>query len=303
MAEFVSGSPSGITALASAIATNAIDRLVLDFARQHTFLPKLCWGVDITGENTLTHIFPQFGSITAASTTEGNDLVPAVLDANQAGSLTVGEVAVLVELTKLGAVASGGRVNIDVVARQCGLAVADKLELDIGATFSSISATEGTTNTPMSLDDFELSLTTLRIANTPVENPENNAPKQGIYCVLSEAQLSNMTQALTKANYFFIAPTESGILNDAGKVPAQLRGYYKGIPFFGSNKLGTANAGVDAIGAMFGPTALGLVTLGGPQTLTLERPRGRSDDLVVMQWYGAGIVVNSYAVKIVNRNS
>jgi hypothetical protein len=293
-----------VTTLANAIATNAIDRLVLDYARQATFLPRLVWAEDITGENTLTHIFPQFGALTAATATQGTDLTPSTLSANQAGAVTVGEVAVLVELTKLGAVASGGRINLDVVARQCGLAVADKLETDIGSVFPSFSAAVGTSGVAMTLADFENALYTVRANNTPIGNPSNNnAPLQGYQAVLSEKQLSYFLTALRQLNALYIPPRELGILDEAGAVPAQLRGGYMGVPFYGSNDLTTANSGTDAVGALFGPTAIGLVTIGGPQTLQLERPRGRSDDLTVMQWYGVGVVVNQYACKIVNKAS
>jgi len=290
------------TTLTNAIATNAIDRLVLDYARQATFLPNLVWAEDIAGQNTLTHVFPQFGSLTAAAATQGTDLTPTTLNVTEAASITVGEVAVLVELTRLGAVASGGRVVADIVGRQCGLAVADKVETDIGATFPSFSASVGTSGAAMALVDFDNALYTVRAANTPIGNPSNNnAPLQGYQAVLSEKQLSYFLIALRQANMQCIPAAQMEILNEAGGVPAQLRGGYMGVPFYASNDLTTANSAVDAVGAMFGPTAIGLVTIGGPQTMQMERPRGRSDDVVVLQWYGVGIVVNSYGCKIVNK--
>jgi hypothetical protein len=290
--------------LSNAIATNVIDRLVLDYGRQNAFLPNLVWQEDISDEPTLTHVFPQFASLTAASTTQGTDLTPSTLTVNSAASLTVAEVAVLVELTRIGAAATGGRVDLDVVGRQCGLAVKDKLETDIGATFSSFTNAVGTSGSALVLSDIDNALYTLRANNVPVGNPSNNnAPLQGIQCVLSEKQLQYFLTALRTANYFmtFTEAKNAIILTEAGSVPAQLRGAYMGVPFYGNNDLGTANSGVDAVGAMFGPTAIGLVTKGGPQSMALERPRGRSDDLTVMQWYGTGVVVSSYGVKIVNK--
>lgn len=303
------GNPTTPATLANAIAQNVIDRRILDFARQATFLPRLVWDENTSDENSLAHFFPQYGGLAAANTTQGTDISATEVDVNAGATVTCAEIAILIEPTRLALSATAGRVDPDSLARQMSFAVAETLETNIAALFPSFNAGVGTSGQPMALIDFDNALYTLRAAHAPVGNPSNNnAPRQGYAMVLSERALTYFLMDLRAANLstFVANPEAAKILIGAGDMSAEnARGVYEGIPVFGSTLLASANAGVDDVSAMFCPTAIGMVrrsndNTGNPFRMELPRPRGRSDEMALVLWVGVGVIVNGYGVKIVN---
>src|SRR4051812_26627579 len=121
--------------LTDAINTEVIDPLIMDYAYEATVLPSLVRQKDITGQGSLTAKFAAFDVVSAGAQTPGTDLTPADLDSVNDGTLTVGDVAVALEVQDLLMDVLAGRISMDDLARQLGNAVAAKLSTDIAALF------------------------------------------------------------------------------------------------------------------------------------------------------------------------
>ena len=165
---------TGTTELNDVINTEAIDPLVLDYAHEAFFLPKIVRQKDLSGLGTLTANFASFASVSAGAKTQGTNLTAVALDTDQDGTITVAEVAVAIELGDLVAEVAAGRVSPDDIARQLGNAVAIKLTTDLAALFPSATASVGSSGVDYSLDNFEDEILTLRLAKAPTVVPANS---------------------------------------------------------------------------------------------------------------------------------
>lgn len=292
---------STLTTLNDIVLAAMIVDHTLDAARAATFMPRVVWQKDISGTNSYVAKFPRYAALAAAALTEANDLTSTTLSTDESGSITATEVGVQVVLSDKAAQGSAGRIDVSAVGRQCGLAIADKLETDLTGVFTSFSASVGTTSVNLSLANLDDAIFTLKLANAPIGNPTEQsvqATASGYQCVLHPRQMADLRLALRQANFAFSNPLQMGLLESAGKTAA-LAGEYLGVVFWESSTCTTANTGDDRVGAMFVPSAIGLVTVGGP-AVELERDASfRATEVNAVQSYGAGIACNSYGVKIV----
>jgi hypothetical protein len=293
---------STATTLNDLLNTEVIVDIILDAARAATFMPKVVWQKDISGSGSYVANFPRFASLSASALTDGTDMSSTTLSTDQAGQITAAEVGVMVALTDKALKGSAGRIDVNAVGRQCGLAVADKLETDLTAVFGSFSASVGSTGVDLSLSDIDDAIYTLKLANAPIGNPtEATTPAAygAFQSVLHTRQMADLRTALRQANFAFTTPLQMGILDKAGSTPGGMAGEYLGVVFWESSTVATANGGADRAGAMFVPAAIGLVTYGGP-SLEFERDASlRATEANCVQIYGAGIACNTYGVKIV----
>lgn len=284
------------------IRSEVIVDLILDASRAASFMPKIVWQKDIDGSGSFVANFPRFASLAAASLTDGTDMSATTLSTDQSGQITASEVGVLVTLTDKAARGSAGLIDVNAVARQCGLAVAAKLETDLTGTFASFSASAGATGVDLSLANVDDAIFTLKLANAPIGNPSEQvtpAAYSNFQAVLHPRQMADLRTALRTENFAFVTPLQMGILDKAGAVPGGLAGEYLGVSFWESSTCATANEGADRVGAMFVPAAIGLVTYGGPSIEFQRDASLRASEVVCVQVYGAGLACNSYGVKIV----
>jgi hypothetical protein len=284
------------------IRSQVIVDLILDASRAATFMPRIVWQKDIDGSGSYVANFPRFASLSAASLTDGTDMSSTTLSTDLSGQITASEVGVLVALTDKAAKGSAGLIDVNSVARQCGLAVADKLETDLTGTFASFTESVGATGVDLSLTDIDDAIYKLKLANAPIGNPTEQvtpALYTNFQSVLHPRQMADLRTAMRTANFAFVTPLQMGLLDKAGAVPGGLAGEYLGVSFWESSTCATANVGADRVGAMFVPAAIGLVTYGGP-SVEFERDASlRASEVVCVQIYGAGLACNSYGVKIV----
>lgn len=294
---------TGTSQLGPAISTETINALTLAYLRAACFLPNLVRNVDLTGAGSLKHDFNSFGSLAAAATTQGTDLTPSALSVSEDGTVTAAEVGVAVEVTRVGLLATGGRVDEDAIAREIAAAVQVNIETALALQFADASASVGATGVDFSLTNFDDMLLTLRQANAPTVVPQNyNLPAElaGYQLVGAEVQISDFMRGLQQSGLHMLgAPNASGF-DQAGQVAANaMRGVYKGVKIWGTNANTTANAGADVVGAMFCPGAIGLVTVGGPMVETEVHTLGRSKYIVGSQIYGTDVIKQAFIVKAV----
>jgi hypothetical protein len=294
---------STATTLNDLLNTEVIVDITLDAARAATFMPRIVWQKDITGSGSYVANFPRYAALAAAALTDGTDMSATALSTDQAGQITAAEVGVLVTLTDKASKGAAGRIDVNAVGRQCGLAVADKLETDLTATFGSFSTSVGSTGVDLSLVDIDDAIYNLKLVNAPIGNPTEQANPVGAFgqfqAVLHSRQMADLRTALRAANFAFVSPLQMNLLEGAGKTMNGLAGEYLGVMFWESTTVATANTGADRCGAMFVPAALGLVTYGGP-SIELQRDASlRATEVNCVQIYGAGIACNPYGVKIV----
>ena len=293
---------STATSLNDLLNTEVIQDLTLDYARAAAFLPKLVWQKDISGSGSYVANFPKFGSLAAAALTDGTDMTSTQLSTDQSGQITASEVGVQVALTDKALKGSAGRIDVNAIARQCGLAVADKLETDIAAVFASFSASVGSTGVDLTLANLDEAIYALQLANVPLGNPSeqvNPVAFTQYQCVLHPRQVADFRTALRVANYAQPIPIAMDVLEKAGASAGGMVGEYMGVLFWQSSVCATANAGDDRVGAMFVPAAIGLVTYGGPSIEFQRDASLRATEVNAVQIYGTGIASNPYGVKIV----
>lgn len=293
---------SGTSALNDVINTEIIALDVLEEAREQTFMPSLVLNKDISGQGSLTANFARFASLAAAGLTETSDLSETEVTTAQAGQITADAVGVRVDLTDKAVKANGGRIDVPEIVALCGRALAAKIETDLCAVFASASQSVGSTGVDLSLANIEDAIYTLKLGQARIGNPTLSGASNfmsGVNCVLHTRQASDFRTALRAANLAFMTPAEMAVWMNAGTFGSGFMGVYQGVSFWESTKPATANNGDDRVGAMFVPRAIGFVTVGGPE-IELQRDASfRLNEVVAVQYYGAGEVADSDYVKIV----
>lgn len=291
-----------LTTLNDLFNTEYVSRMTFYAAQEQAFFPGLCYQEDLTGKNSLTANFARYAALTAAAVAENADVSLSALSTDQSGAITASEVAIGVGLSDKSTITSAGYIDLDRVAAACGRALADKIQTDGCATFSSVTASVGTSGVDLSLADIDEAIYTLANAKAPIGNDSlGNVPPAltRTQSVLHTRQAADLRTALRTANMSFVGPEQMGILLQSGQRPVGLIGEYLDVTFWQSTKPATANAGADRVGSMFVPAAFGYVFAGAPRTEFERDASARTTEAIVTGLYAFGIVVNDYAVKIV----
>lgn len=291
------------TSIAPALNTEVIDSLILGYTREQAFLAPLFRTKDIRGSGSLKADFNSFGALSAAATTPGTDLTPTEHTVGEDGTVTATEKGVAVQPTLL-ALETGG-VNgytEDAVAREIAAAIAEKMQTDIAAVFSSFTNSTGTSGADMTVSDFEDALYALRARKVPIGTPPPNfnlpAMWARILAVFAEVQVLDFTRSLRQAGTALAQVSFS--LDALGAVGiGAVRGEYMGVPIFATANNATANATADVVGFMGVPAAIGITLGAAPQVLMDDHVLGRARDLVGRAVYGVGMIKDAYGQKIV----
>lgn len=287
---------STITTFNDLLNSEIISDLILEEARDLTFMPSLILLKDIEGQGSNVYKFPILAALAAAGLTEASDMASTTMSSDASGSITVDEVGVRVDLSDKAAKLTG-RIDVDAVIAACGRALATKIETDCCAVFTSASRSVGTTNVDLSLANVDDALYTLKLGKAVFGNPtQPGSPFQGVSVVLQTVQMSNFRTALRQANYSF--DPLNALLAEAGKFGSGLAGVYQGMTFWESTLVPAS--GDDFVGAMFVPRAIGLVTAGGVSVEPQRDASARSTEVNVVQMYGAGESDDLAYVKILS---
>jgi len=173
---------------------------------------------------------------------------------------------------------------------QSGRAIAESMDNEVFALFNSISASVGTEDSDITVDNIFEAVATLRAAK--VVGP--------LAAVLSPIQALQLKKEL--------ATTGGANLSANETANSILRGYYigslAGCSIYESSlvkqNLDTdTDTVLNAVGAVFAPSAFGHSMRGGINVEEQRQAAARATDLVVSATAGAAIIQNSHAVKIV----
>ena len=151
---------------------------------------------------------PVYTAVTAAGLTEGS--APSAADTNTTSvDITLGEIGTYFQVTDFLRDSAERNVMADLGA-QAGRAIAEKMDTDVFALFNSFTASVGTEDSAISVDNIFEAVATLRAAK--VTGP--------LACVLGPRQALQVKKELYNAGGTIASASEVG--NDT------LRGYYIG---------------------------------------------------------------------------
>lgn len=235
---------------------------------------------------------PVYSAVVAGDLTEGT--APSAADTNTTSvPITLGEVGTYFQITDLLRDSSQRDVIAD-LGQQAGRAIAEKMDADVFALFNSFTASVGTEDSAITVDNIFEAVATLR-ANKVV------GP---LAAVLSPRQALQLKKELATTGGANITASEIG--------SSVLRGYYlgsiAGCQVFESSlvkrDLDTdTDTELNAVGAVFSPTAMGHAMRGGIVMEDQRQAAARATDIMMSVVKGEAILQNSHGVKIVGSDS
>lgn len=231
---------------------------------------------------------PVYSAVTATDLTEGT--APSSADTNTtSASITVAEIGTYFRVTDM----LRDSAERDVIADlgiNAGRAIAEKMDSGVFSLFNSFSASVGTEDSPVTVDNLFDAIATLR--GNKVVGP--------LFAVVGPRQALQLKKALYNAggtvatgNNFGAAVLERGFIGTIG-----------GCSIFESalvkSDLDTdTDTELNMVGAVFAPTALGHAMRGGIAMETQRQAAARATDIMMTAVVGQAILQNNHGVKIV----
>jgi len=265
----------------SELYTEIIQEAIFTFQETSVMRP-LVTTYNISGQGKQIAV-PVYPAISAAAVAEGTDLSNTAVNPTEA-TITASEVGVMTTLTDLGRDSASRNVAAD-IGKLFGDAIADKVDTDIAALFSSFSSDVGAAATELTPELIFKAVATLRANNVP-------APYYGVF---NPKAAFNLKKVLTNAGY----TTSSNAVSDLGN-EALRSGYIAtvaGVQIFENSNI-AIDAYDDSVGAVFHPASLGLAM---KQDFRIETQRDaslRATEIVATVTKGQGVVKSDYGVKI-----
>jgi len=235
---------------------------------------------------------PVYAAVTAGDLTEGT--APSAADTNTTSvSITLGEVGTYFQVTDFLRDSAQRDVIADLGA-QAGRAIAEKMDTDVFALFNSISASVGTEDSAITVDNIMEAIATLRQAKVTGPLSAVVGPRQALQ--LKKA-LYNAGGTVATANNYGASILERGFIGTIGGCSVYESSLVK-------QDLDTdADAELNTVGAVFSPTALGHAIRGGVVMEDQRQAAARATDIMMSVVKGEAILQNSHAVKIVGSAS
>lgn len=235
---------------------------------------------------------PVYSAVTAGALTEG--AAPSAADTNTSSvEVTLGEIGTYFQVTDFLRDSAERNVIADLGA-QAGRALAEKMDSDVFALFNSFSASVGTEDSAITVDNIFDAVATLR--ENKIVGP--------LAAVVSPRQALQLKKEL--------ATTGGANLTAAEVGNSVLRGFYigslAGCAIYESSlvkrDLDTdTDTELNAVGAVFAPTAMCHVMRGGVTMETQRQAAKRAEDIMMHAVTGQAIMQNSHGVKIVGSDS
>ena len=235
---------------------------------------------------------PVYAAVTAGDLTEGS--APSAADTNTTSvSITLGEVGTYFQVTDFLRDSAQRDVIADLGA-QAGRAIAEKMDTDVFALFNSISASVGTEDSAITVDNIMEAIATLRQAKVTGPLSAVVGPRQALQ--LKKA-LYNAGGTVATANNYGASILERGFIGTIGGCSVYESALVK-------QDLDTdSDAELNTVGAVFSPTALGHAIRGGVVMEDQRQAAARATDIMMSVVKGEAILQNSHAVKIVGSAS
>lgn len=235
---------------------------------------------------------PVYSAISATGLTEGT--APSAADTNTtSATITLGEIGTYFQVTDFLRDSAERDVIADLGA-QAGRAIAEKMDTDVFALFNSFSNSVGTEDSAITVDNIFEAVSTLR--ENKVVGP--------LAAVVSPRQALQLKKELATAGGANITASEIG--------SSVLRQFYigsvAGCQVFESSlvkrDLDTdTDTELNAVGAVFAPTAIGHAMRGGINMETQRQAAARATDIMMSAVTGQAILQNVHGVKIVGSDS
>ena len=281
------------TAVDDLIYTAIINDRIIDYTRAAVVCPPLCRQADLSLEAGRAYDFPKWNSLTASAVNEAVDLANTSFTSDKV-TVSASEVGVMITVTDLAS--ESDIVNgLEDYARQLGMAVADKIDLDICALFPAFngSAAVGTPGSALTDDDFLEALYQLEAIN---------APKPYV-AILHPTQVHNLRTDIIANGGTFYGPAIGKSLAGSEGLIDKGNGYVGslfGVDIYQTTNVPLVNSEVDRAGAMFAKNeALGLVTKWPIRTEMQRDASARSTEIVVTSCYGVGELMDSFGIPII----
>ena len=235
---------------------------------------------------------PVYSAVTAAGLTEAT--APSAADTNTtSATITLGEIGTYFKVSDMLRDSAERNVIAD-LGMNAGMAIAEKMDADVFALFNSFTNSVGTEDGAITVDNIFEAVSKLR--ENKVVGP--------LAAVLSPRQALQLKKELATTGGANITASEIG--------SSVLRQYYigslAGCAIFESSlvkrDLDTdADTELNAVGAVFAPTAIGHAMRGGVSMETQRQAAERATDIMMTAVVGQTILQNVHGVKIVGSDS
>jgi len=265
----------------SELYTEVIQEAIFTFQETSVMRP-LVTTYNISGQGKQIAV-PVYPAITAAGVNEGSDLSNTAVNPTEA-TITASEIGVMTTLTDLGRDSASRNVAAD-IGKLFGDAIADKVDTDIAALFSSFSSDLGAAATELTPELIFKAVATLRANNVP-------APYYGVF---HPKAAFNLKKVLTNAGY----TTSSNAVSDLGN-EALRSGYVAtvaGVQIFENSNIAIDQYD-DSVGAVFHPVSLGLAMKQDFKVETQRDASLRATEIVATITKGQGVVKSDYGVAL-----
>ena len=235
---------------------------------------------------------PVYASVTAGALTEGT--APSAADTNTTSvDITMAEIGTYFRVTDFLRDSAQRDVIAD-LGGQAGRAIAEKMDTDVFALFNSFSASVGTQDSAITVDNIFEAVATLRAAK--VTGP--------LFSVVGPRQALQLKKALYNAGGTVATAAALG----SAVLERGFIGTIAGCNIFESSLVKSdldtdADEELNMVGAVFAPSALGHAMRGGITMETQRQAAARSTDVMMTAVKGEGILINGHGVKIVGSAS
>jgi N4-gp56 family major capsid protein len=231
---------------------------------------------------------PVYSAVTAGDLTEGT--APSAQTSNaQAVTITLGEIGTYFQVTDFLRDSAERNVIAD-LGLSAGRAIAEKMDSKVFSLFNSFSASVGTQDSAITVDNLFDAIATLR--GNKVTGP--------LFAVVGPRQALQLKKALYNAGGTVATASSLG----SAVLERGFIGTIGGCTIFESSLVksdldGDADSELNMVGAVFAPTALAHVMRGGVALETQRQAAARATEVMLTAVVGQGILQNSHGVKIV----
>jgi N4-gp56 family major capsid protein len=231
---------------------------------------------------------PVYSSITAEALTEGT--APDAIGTNTtSATITLAEIGTYFQVTDHLRDSAERNVIAD-LGLAAGRAIAEKMDEGVFSLFNSFSASVGTQDSAITVDNLFDAIATLRQAKVSGPLFAVVGPRQALQ--LKKA-LYNAGGTVATASSLGSAVLERGFIGTIG-----------GCTIFESSLVKSdldtdADSELNMVGAVFASTALGHAMRGGVMMETQRQAAKRATDIMMSAVVGQAILQNSHGVKIV----
>ncbi len=247
---------------------------------------------DMPANSGTTIQVPVYSAVTAADLTEGS--APSAADTGTAKvDIALAEVGTYFQVTDFLRDSAQRDVIADLGA-QAGRAIAEKMDEKVFALFSSISASVGTEDSAITVDNLMEAIATLR--GNKVTGPLSAVigPRQALQV---KKALYNAGGTVATANNYGAGVLERGFIGTIGGCSVYESALVK------SDLDTDSDSELNMVGAVFAPSALGHAMRGGVKMKTEDKAAARATDIMMSVDVGQAILQNGHAVKIVGSAS